>query len=339
MRHIAIMVMGISLFLVNTLAWGDATIESIMKTDGFKGMGASEGTVIKRYQGDRMSASTISKFTGAILSKIAGGGESITITRLDKGVYWNLDPKNKTYTEKAIEPFKMGEPKEQAAKEKHKTRVTKSEVTVKKTGASETINGFPCEEYLLTWLLEMEDLETKAKTRSTMTTNLWTTPETTAIRNVQAEELQFNKAYAHKLGIDLSQEETKRLGIEALGAMSGASGEEMGKGVKRLQEEMSKVKGYPIRSVVNWTMEGDKAAAGAKEEAPSSGSISDIQKSVGGFLGGLAGKVTQKMGGEKPSSTGGKEGAFFSSMTEVKAIHVNSISSDVFEIPAEYVKK
>lgn len=339
MRHLAILFVGISLFLLNNLAWGDAKIESMVKTGGFKGMGASEGTEIKRYQGDRMSATTASKFTGAILSVIAGGGESIAITRLDKGVYWNLDPKNKTYTEKAIEPFKMGEPREEAAKEKPKVRVTKSEVTVKKTGASEYINGFPCEEYLLTWLLEMEDLETKARTRTTMATNLWTTPETATIRKAQEEEVQFARAYARKLGIDLSPEASKQLGMEALGAMSGASAEEMEKGFKRLREEMSKVSGYTIRSVVKWTVEGDKAAAPAKEEQASSGSIADIQKSVGGFWGGLAGKVTQKMGGEKPSSASGKEEAFFSSMTEVKAISVDSISPEVFEIPAGYVKK
>jgi hypothetical protein len=339
MRYIVIIVMGIFLLLGNSPAFGDATIESMVKIGGFKGMGASEGTVIKRYQGDKRSESTAHKFTGAILSKMTGGSEALNIIRLDKGVYWNLDPKNKTYTEKTIEPLKMGEPKEQAPKEKPKTRVTKSEFTVKKTGASENINGFPCEEYLVSWLLEMEDIETKAKTRTTMNTNLWTTPETSTIQNAQAQELQFGKAYAHKLGIDHSLEETKRLGIEALGAMSGVSEEEMGKGFKRLKEEMSKIKGYPIRSVVNWAMEGDKPAAGAKEEAPSSGSVADIQKSVGSFLGGLAGKVAQKTGSDKSSSTAGKEEAFFSSMTEIKAIHVNSISADVFEIPAGYAKK
>jgi len=339
MRHLAIIVVGVSLLLGNGVAWGDATIESMAKTGGFKGMGASEGTLTKRYQGDKRWESTSSKFTGAILSVIAGGSEIVTLTRLDKGVYWTLDPKNKTYVEKAIEPFKMGESKEAATKEKPKSRATKSEFTVKKTGASENINGFPCEEYIVTWLLETEDLETKAKTRNTMTTNLWTTPETAVILKVQAEEQQFGKAYARKLGMDFSPEETQQLGMVALGAMSGAPADETEKGFKRFKEEMVKIKGYPIRSVVNWAMEGDKAPGGGKEEPASSGSISDVQKSVGGFLGGLAGKVTQKISGEKPSSAGGKEGPFFSSTTEIKVIHADSISADLFEIPGGYAKK
>ena len=247
-------------------AWADATIEPFIKSSGFKGMGAFEGAATKRYQGEKMWDSTSTKFTGAIMSRIAGGSESATITRVDKGVYWTLDPKNKTYVERPIEAIKRGEPgKEKPEQEKSKVRVTKSEFSVKKTGASETINGFPCEEYLITWLLEMEDLETKAKSRSTMTNNLWTTPETATIRKAQAEEKAFHKAYAQKLGLQISPEEGKQMGMEIFAAMSGASKQEIEKGFARVKEEMAKVKGYPIRSVVNWSMEGDKPPAAEKE--------------------------------------------------------------------------
>lgn len=340
MRRITIIVLGFTLLLVNGLAWGDATIESTVKTGGIKGMGASEGTLLKRYQGDKKWESISTKFTGAILSRVSGGSESTNITRVDKGVYWNLDPQNRTYVERPIEPFKKEDlSKERGEKEKPKSRVTKSEFTVKKTGASETINGFACEEYLISWLLEMEDLETKAKSRNTMTTNLWTTPETATIRKAQAEEQEFQKAYAHKLGLSISPDEAKQLGMEALGSMSGAPPEEIQKGLMRVKEEMSKIKGYPIRSVVSWNLEGEKVASAGKEEKTSSESTPESPKGIGGLLGGLAGKITQKMGGEKPSSTGGKEGPFFSSITEVRTIKVDSISGEVFEVPAGYVKK
>jgi len=184
----------------------------------------------------------------------------------------------------------------------------------------------------------MEDLETRAKSRSIMTTNLWTTPETAVIRKVQAEEQEFQKAYARKLGVSLSLEEARQMGMEAFGAMSGAPQEEMEKGLKRVGEEMSKIKGYPIRSVVSWEAEGDKAA-GAGKEGASSEPAAESPRSIGGLLGGLAGKITQKMAGEKPSASGGKEGTFFSSTTEIKAINADSVSAAVFEIPAGYTKK
>ena len=340
MRSLGIIVLGVLFLLGNGLAWGDSTIESMVKTGGIKGMGASEGTLIKRYQKDKKWESVSTKFTGAILSRVVGGSEETSITRLDKGVYWNLDPKNHSYVERPIEVFRKEDPsKERGEKEKPKARVTKSEFTVKKTGASETINGFACEEYLITWLLEMEDLETKAKSRSTMTTNLWTTPETATIRKAQAEEQEFQKAYAQKLGLTISPDEAKQLGMEALGSVSGARPEEIQKGLVQVKEEMSKIKGYPIRTLVNWSIEGERAASAGTGEKTSSGSIPEIPKSVGGLLGELAGRVAQKMAGEKPSSTGGKEGTFFSSMTEVKAVNADPVPSDIFEIPAGYVRK
>ena len=331
---------GIFLLGVHGPAWGDATIESTIKSSGFKGMGAFEGATTKRYQGKKMWDASSSKFTGAILSRIAGGSESATVTRVDKGVYWVLDPKNKTYTERPIEPFKKDETgKERQEQEKPKVRVTKSEFSVKKTGASETINGFPCEEYLVTWLLEMEDIETKAKSRSTMNNNLWATPETATIRKVQAEETAFHKAYAQKLGLQISPEEAKQLGIETFAVMSGASKQEIEKGFAKVREEMAKIKGYPIRTVVNWSVEGDKAATAQKEGSSSSESPSQTPTSVGGFLSGLSKGITQKVMGDKGSAPGQKEGGSFSSTYEVKAISADSVPADVFEIPSGFSKK
>jgi len=340
MKRIGFMGVAVVWFLGSALAWADATIESTVKSSGFKGMGAFEGAATKRYQGEKMWDSTSTKFTGAIMSRIAGGSENATITRVDKGVYWTLDPKNKTCLERPIEAIKRGEPgKEKPDQEKSKVRVTKSEFSVKKTGASETINGFPCEEYLITWLLEMEDLETKAKSRSTMTNNLWTTPETATIRKAAAEEKAFHKAYAQKVGLQISPEEGKQMGMEMFAAMSGASKEEMERGFARVKEEMGKVKGYPIRSVVNWSMEGDKPVTAEKGGSPSSESSSDAVKSVGGFLSGLSKGITQKVMGDKGSAQGQTEGGSFSTTYGVKAIQADSVPADVFEIPAGYTKK
>ncbi len=340
MRRIGLLIAGMFMLGVHGPAWGDATIESTIESGGFKGMGSFEGATTRKYQGEKMWDSSSSKFTGAILSRIAGGSESATITRVDKGVYWILDPKNKTYTERSIEAFKKDETgKERQEQEKPSVRVTKSEFSVKKTGASETINGFPCEEYLVTWLLEMENIETKAKSRSTMTQNLWATPETATIRKVQAEERAFHKAYAQKLGLQISPEEAKQLGIETLAAMSGTSRQEIEKGFAKAREEMAKVKGYPIRTVVNWSMESEKSAVGEKEGSSSAESSSQTPTSVGGFLSGLSKTITQKVMKDQSSGSGQKEGGSFSSTYEVKAIRADSIPADVFEIPPGYSKK
>jgi len=338
MKRAGIGMFAILLLLGNTPLWADATIEALIKSSGFKGMGAFEGTTTKKYQGEKMLDQSATKFTGAILSRISGGSDTLKITRVDKGVYWTLDPRDKTYVERPIELFKKEESaKEKPEREKPRMRVTKSEFSVKKTGASEAINGFPCEEYLLTWLLEMEDVETKAKSTSTMTNNLWNTPETELIRKVQAEELSFSKALTQKLGLQVSPEEAQKMGFETFAAMSGASPEEVEKGFSRVREEMAKVKGYTIRSVVNWSLEGDKAPPAEKEKEEGAGA--DKLKSVGGVLSGLSKEVTKKFMGDKGSTSGQKEGGSFSTTYEVKTVSAESVPRDVFEIPTGYAKK
>ena len=338
MKRFGILILGIYLTWGILPAWGDVTIESTHKSSGFKGMGASEGTTVKRYQVDKVWNSASTKFTGIILSRVAGDTETVTITRVDRGVSWILDPRKKSYEENPIEPISKQEgAREPREKEKPKVRVTKSELSVKKTGASETIQGFPCEEYLVTWLLEMEEIETKAKSQSTMTMNLWTTPETAAIRKAQTEEREFHKAYAQKIGIKISGEEANQMGLAAMASMSGASPEDIEKGMARVKEEMAKIQGYPIRTVVRWGMDSEKTAA-AKEEKPSD-SILGSSGSIGGAVTGLASRFLQKKVEEKAAPSAGKEAPFFSSTMEVKSINVDPIPSGIFDIPSGYTKK
>src|SRR4030043_2322047 len=110
---------GLFLFLGISSAWADATVETVSKFGGFKGVGAFGGTAVSRIQGLKMAESTASRFTGAILSLLPGGGERITVHRIDKGVIWELDTKKRTYTESQIEPFK---PRESSGKDVEKEK-------------------------------------------------------------------------------------------------------------------------------------------------------------------------------------------------------------------------
>jgi hypothetical protein len=320
--------------------WGDATVETFFKTGGIKGMGAAEGMMTHRIQGEKKWDSSNLKFTGAFLSKLAGETETGTITRVDKALTWALDTKKRTYSETPIQPLKMPaaeRPQREEKPEKATARITRSEFSVKKTGAAETINGFPSEEYLVTWLLEMEDLETKAKSRSTMTTNLWTTPETATIKKVQAEEQRFNRALAKLLGSEISSEEARKMGMAAMAAMSKASQEEIQKGLVRVKDEMAKIKGYPIRTVINWNFESEGQEGAAREDSAARDRPTDISGGLGGLVSGLLGKAIQKKAEEKMS--GGKGAPFFSSTMEVKSLSADPVSGESFEIPVGYIRK
>jgi hypothetical protein len=332
MKKIAFIAAGLFLLLGVSTAGADATLEMVVKSGGIKGIGAHEGTTVTRIQGLKMAESSSTKFTGAILSLLPGGGEKTSIQRVDKGVIWELDAKEKSYTETAIAPFQAVESGVREG-EKPRVRVTKSEFKVKKTGASEAIHGFPCEEYLISWLVEMEDLETKTKMENSMETRLWTTPETAAIRKLQAEQDAFWKAYMKKVGLNLPPGEMKQFGMEALAA-SGASQKEMDREFARFRSEMSKIKGFPIRTVVGWKTSGGGAPKAEKPESPEG---QGPAAALGDLFGGLKGVISKKMGGgeSKPAA----EGPLFSSTTEVKAIHADSIPTSVFEIPSGYVRR
>lgn len=335
-----IFLIGCSLILwVAGTAWGDVAIESIYKTGGIKGMGESEGTSSQRFQGEKKWESQSTRFTGAILSRLMGESGTTTITRVDKGVSWILDGKNRTYQEHPLVPLKLKSEEQEAQENKPPAaRVSKSEFSVKKTGSSETINGFPCEEYRITWLLEIEDLETKEKTRSTMVTDLWTTPETSLIKKVREEEMVYNKALAKKMGLDISLDEANKMGLAALGGLMKASSEEMKKGLSRVKNEMSKIQGYPIRTTIRWDLEGEKGARPSQEERSPEKS-SDRSEGIGGLLSGIMGKMVQKKTDDKGTSPEGKGGSFFSTTVEIKSLGISPLPAETFEIPDGYAKK
>ena len=332
MKQSIILVALLATLLSFSLAWGDTTIETTHKTSGFRGIAASKGTTIQRYQAYKLWESTTTGFAGAILSKITGKQETITITRVDKGVYWTLDSEEMIYEEAPIVPLKdmMGEkPSDKKAEGKSKVQVRKSQFTVKETGVSETINGFPCKEYLITWLLEMEDVETKQRSLSTMTTNLWSTPETATVSSAQADVMKFQRAFARKLGVNVTPDEARLMGMEVFAAMSGMSRAELSKGLSRVQKEMSKIKGYPIRTEVTWNLE----PAGDASLKEGSGASPSTQDTAGRscLFGGLAGLTGQQ------GPSGGAP--LFSSEFEVKSIEVKPVPAKTFEIPTGYTKK
>lgn len=332
MKRSIILVALLATLLSFSLAWGDTTIETTHKTSGFRGIAASKGTTIQRYQAYKLWESTTTGFAGAILSKITGKQETITITRVDKGVYWTLNSEEMIYEEAPIVPLKdmMGEkPSDKKAEGKSKVQVRNSQFTVKETGASETVNGFPCKEYLITWLLEMEDVETKQRSLSTMTTNLWSTPETATVSSAQADVMKFQRAFARKLGVNVTPDEARLMGMEVFAAMSGMSRAELSKGLSRVQKEMSKIKGYPIRTEVTWNLE--PAGDASLKEGP--GASTSTQDTAGRscLFGGLAGLTGQQ------GPSGGAP--LFSSEFEVKSIEVKPVPAKTFEIPTGYTKK
>lgn len=333
-------------------AWADALAEHYFRSDGFGGMGAFEGTTATATQATAQRSESTLKFTGAFLGaiqKMAGGGDNVRITRLDRDLVWTLDPEKKTYTEAPLTPKgererrspSAGPPPRQEKGEPSDVVITRNEFKVEKTGARKPINGFPCEEYLATWLLETRNQKTGETGKSVMTTHLWTTPETGEIRAVRAEELAYQKAYLAKLKFAMSPEETRNFGIAALAGATGLGEAEQQKAVARLAAEMAKVQGFAIVTQVEWTAEGSGGTE-ARESQPRSGGGPTPGP---GDLGSVLGKLFGGGGGQKSGGTEGERAGqdgkrpFFNFYTEVKSIRSAPADSKRYEVPAGFTLK
>lgn len=328
-------------------AWADAMIERFSRSDGFAGMGAFESTTVTMTSASAQREEASLKFTGAFLGalqRMAGAGDSVRITRLDRDLVWTLDQEKKTYTEAPLTaagererpaPGQGSRPKEKA--EPSDVVVTRSEFKVEKTGARKTINAFPCEEYLVTWLVETRNQKTGETGKSLMTTRLWTTPVTAEIRAAQAEEVMYSQAYLKKLGLQASPEESRKFGLWVLGT-AGLNEQEQQRAVARLASEMAKVQGYTIVTQVEWNVEGSGGTAESREGAPGGGGSPGVGELLGG-LGKLFGGGGQRGGAESSRGGDGKSGALFSLYTEVKRIRAVSHEAGRFEVPPGYARK
>jgi len=233
--------------------------------------------------------------------------------------------------------------------------ITRNEFTVEKTGATKTINGFPREEYLVTWIVETRNEKTGETGKSTMTDRLWTTTPTPEIESAEADAQAYTRAYLAKLGLDMTPAEAQKY----LAGLTGLGEEAQRKALARVAAEFGKVRGYTIASQLDWTAEGKGGApAAGTGTAGGGGAGAGGQPGLGQLAGQLArlfgakpgsgadgGQPAGQSGGQSSGQGAGSEaapgghGAIFSLYTEVKSIRAVPADPARFEVPGDYTRK
>jgi hypothetical protein len=310
------------------LAVADLKTETFTRASMLTGMGSTEVNAVTQYQGDKRADDNTTKMVGGIMGALAGKPQtSVEITRLDKDVVWELNPPKKTYTERPIALPAGTDTKaerKQSGPEQKPYKIVKSEIKVTKTGATKTINGFACTEYLITWEVVLEDTASKGRVTQVMTTDLWNTPLTDQLKKAQAIEAEFSKKLAQKLAVSLSPEEANQLGAGMLTSMYGLDAKETAGKLEEVGKEMAKVEGYPIVTEVKWQVKNDSAAAKKPEPEPE-----PAPTTLGGLIANrLAPKPTAPQ----------DQGVLFSSYQEVKSVSLDAVPEATFEVPADYKK-
>jgi hypothetical protein len=322
------------LAILSSPCFPDVMVERTIKTGG---AAAAEIHEIDYIKGMTKRTDSKMKFTGKVVGMFTKPKDLSTIYRVDQDLIWEVNHTKKTYTERPIS-LSEEERKDQSGhgeevskeekvedeREKDEVRIVRNEFSIKETGEKKTINGFPCRQYLLTWLVETENLETKERSKSIMTGDFWNAPEEKRIVQLMAEEGSFNRAYLKKLGLEMTPDDMKKFGLKIIGGMMGAMGDD-------LKKEMAKMKGFPIATSIKWEAEGDRKEEPAGEEKESV----DLSKGVKGVLGGLFKKKAKESMKEKE----GDRRLIFESHTEIKSIDTSPFPGSQFEVPKEYSKE
>jgi hypothetical protein len=136
--------------LIPGLVFGDLVIKEKVSSKGAMGMWQSEGTETTYLKGDKIRTDSDVKVKGMMEGMVAEpDAEDTYIIRLDKGVIWNLNPEESTYTEISI--GQLGG----TGAEMESTLAVK-DVEIKKTGETKKIAGYKCEGILVKALIDTE---------------------------------------------------------------------------------------------------------------------------------------------------------------------------------------
>jgi hypothetical protein len=209
------------------------------------------------------------------------GHEDTKIERLDRNVRWTLNNSKKEYTECPVHgcplpPAKERPPEEKKSEPKAKTesgctmRIANTSFNVKPTGEKRDINGFNSDQYRVAWLVTLQD-DAKRKTTSTVNIELWTTPLTAAMRQAMGVEETFDKAYAasapHARTVAVKKSEVlpPEVSRMMLGYLSSGLSASDRDAFVRAGRELEKIKGHPVSTHIEWSMEGNACAS--KESA------------------------------------------------------------------------
>ncbi len=296
------------------------------------------GQQLVETRADMRRTDSLQGFDNRLLRSFSGDSRSANIVRLDKKLLWTLNADKKTYTEcpltgcrpperpsrdKPPQPDRPSKPEEPSCP----LTLKKNELKATPTGERKAINSFNTERIQVTWLMEMADKQGRV-TSNRVLLDLWTTPETGVVKEVQAIDQTFSKRWASALATG-DNPFGRYVPREVMGSMAALMGN-MGVNSKAMAgwaNEFKKVRGYPILTTLSWSAEGNACA----DERGGAGAPAPTAASMGAMMGGL-------FGGKGKAGGGGGGGPLLSYTHEVKTMEVRPVSDAWFAPAADFQK-
>ncbi|MDP9082492.1 MAG: hypothetical protein M3N50_01800 [Pseudomonadota bacterium] len=352
-----------------TVSRADVTIEQKTNLD-VASIIRMHGAITTFVTTDKKRESTESHCEG-VMSIVCGNVQGGEIVRLDRGLTWRLQPKNKTYREELFAtPEQMAEmrAKMQATLEKmrscpvsqkqqpidkSKCEMSPPKIAVHKTDDTLSIAGHDAQHTLATLTETCTNKETGDACDTVVAMDVWLTQD-----KLPGDRRAFELAYIKKLGID-----------DAQGAMRSEFARYLGpyqSQIKALTEKSSDLKGQPMRTSLRVLMGGQQCAAAAKAKSDGSAAangstdssgnpMADMKnagKAIGSALGGL---FRKKKADEAPASVEtadapsapaapandpyGQYTQMAAFTIETVSINTDSVPAERFDVPADWKKE
>jgi len=318
--------MVVPLALAAMAARADVVIEESMNTDGVAGfsMLAMQGTTTRSLSADKSRTDSNVQFKSKLLSTFAGkSGNTSQIVRLDKGVMWEVQPKDKTYTERtfaearaqmekamqqmeaASQQAQAQQPQQQLPIDAEASQCSSPVVESRVTGEQATIAGYQTSRQIVSLKQTCKDPKTMKSCDMVWSIEEWLTAQAPGMDESKA----FALNYAKQLGLDASS-------LQAMQSrMQNAFSQYKGTWTE-LMQKASSFQGYPLKTAMQMSMGGpqcttddgtqvasapgfadavqagvDAGVSTAAGEAASAATQAAIGKAGGGAAGAVAGST------------------------------------------------
>jgi hypothetical protein len=364
-RPMVLCVAGGLMTLACGLASADVQTESTMSVEGVGVMafGNMTGTTRVTVSGERSRTDSEIQMKSRLVRVLAHNslGPTAQIVRLDQDRIWQLNMNKKEYTETTFEQMRaqldkmsdqMNEAQEKQQQQPSAIDDSKCDwlpprVDVKKSGEKQQIAGFDAERVTLVAAQPCKDKSTGAICELALVLDEWTAQNFT--ENVELQK--FYKAYAAKLGLDISNGQTMAQRAQSMfSRYKGVWGE--------IVTKMKDVKGYPVRSTFVLAMGGEQCKDAKQAESDSQGSSSGgTPTSPSALAGQMAGKLgslfhKKKDDSDAAAASAGTSGstaaatavppgdvALMTMTSQLVSVSNTTAAGDAFEVPPGFTKR
>jgi len=350
-----------ALGLTSAIVRADVTITRSTSVEGIGGttLANSTGTTTTSISGDKSRTVTETKMQSKLVGFLARGATAPTaeIVLLDDGKIYHLNLNKKEYTETTFEQLRS---QMQQAQEQMKSNADKSQqpaavdqskcvwlpakVSVNKTGETAQIAGYDSQRTIVTATQPCQDKDSGSICDITLVLDMWNT----AGFSESAEARKYYSAYATKMGFDASTMQDSSQRAKAMFSQyQGIWTEVAGK--------MESIKGYPVKNGFTMAMGGAQCKDPKAQQNQSSDSDNDSSSSnnggglAGALAGGLGGLFHKKSDSDAPPAQAAiatppvplppGEVALMTVTTQLVSVSTNSVSPDLFAVPADFKKQ